>query len=67
MLNYIWLTLLFLGIGIALTTDVIDKADNKYKNGETLFVIVKFPDAKIDSTKTNHARVFVSDTVFNEF
>lgn len=67
MLNYIWLTLLFLGIGIGLTTDIIDKAGNKYKNGETLYVIVKFPEGQIDSTKSNNAIIFISQTVFNEF
>lgn len=33
MLNYIWIGLLFLGIGAAVTTDIINKSDNRYKSG----------------------------------
>ena len=36
MLNYVWLGLLILGIGVALSTDLIDKSNNKYQNGESL-------------------------------
>jgi len=32
MLNYVWLALLLLGIGAAVTTDVINQSNNKYKN-----------------------------------
>ncbi|MEW6193692.1 MAG: nucleoside recognition domain-containing protein [Bacteroidota bacterium] len=67
MLNYIWLTLLFLGIGVGLTTDILNETSNKYMNGEPLYVIVKFETDDIDSTKTNKAKIFISSTVFNEF
>lgn len=36
MLNYIWLALLILGIGVAITTDIAEKSENKYKNGVEL-------------------------------
>ena len=38
MLNYVWLALLLLGIGAAITTDIIDQNQNKYRNGESLAV-----------------------------
>ena len=40
MLNYVWLSLLALGILIAVGTDVSDKVNNKFKNGES--VIAEF-------------------------
>ena len=45
MLNYVWLTLILLGIGVALTTDIIDKTENKYRNGEQLPVEIIFEDS----------------------
>ena len=36
MLNYVWLGLLMLGIGVAITTDLIERNSNKYQNGEQL-------------------------------
>ncbi len=48
MLNYVWLGLLMLGIGVALTTDIIDKSDNKYKNGEAISVEIIFEDSVSD-------------------
>jgi spore maturation protein SpmA len=42
MLNYIWLALLVLGIGAAVTTDILNQSGNKFKNGEALPVAVHF-------------------------
>ena len=36
MLNYVWLALLFLGIGAAITTDLVNQSENKFKNNEPL-------------------------------
>ena len=44
MLNYVWIALLFLGIGTALTTDIFDKVNDKYKNGEELYVQILFKE-----------------------
>ena len=41
MLNYVWLALLFLGIGAALSTDLIDQGQNKFKNNEPLPVTIE--------------------------
>ncbi len=45
MLNYVWLTLLVLGIGVALTTDIIEKSENKYKNNEKLAAEIILEDS----------------------
>lgn len=42
MLNYIWLGLLLLGIGTALTVDIINESSNKYRNGDPLKVTLQF-------------------------
>lgn len=67
MLNYIWFTLLLLGIVTAVTIDISDKATNKFRNNEPLYVLVKFENTKIDSAKSNHATLQISRTVFNDF
>ena len=45
MLNYVWLGLLILGIGVALSTDLIDKSNNKYQNGESLPIEIVLQDS----------------------
>ena len=42
MLNYVWLALLILGIGAAVTTDVINQSKNKYRNNEPIPVKILF-------------------------
>ncbi len=44
MLNYVWMALLFLGISAAITTDVIDQNQNKYKNGEPFAVNINLSE-----------------------
>ncbi len=69
MLNYIWITLLFLGIGAALSTDIINKTENKYRNNEPIPVVLlsdsvfhKYPgkqtSARIIVTKNNYAKFY---------
>ena len=68
MLNYVWLGLLFLGIGAALTTDLIDKGNNKYRNGEHLNVEVVFKESfnqKI--SKSYEADLLVESDDFKKF
>jgi spore maturation protein SpmA len=67
MLNYIWFTLLLLGIGTAITVDLVDTSTNKYRNGEPLYVLVKFDNSKYDSIKPTSANLRISKTVFNDF
>lgn len=48
MLNYIWIALLFLGIGAALTTDIINKSENKYRSGIPLNAVIENDTLKIN-------------------
>ncbi len=45
MLNYVWLGLLILGIGVALTTDIVDQVNNKYQNGNPIEVNYVFSES----------------------
>ncbi|PIQ10709.1 MAG: nucleoside recognition protein, partial [Ignavibacteriales bacterium CG18_big_fil_WC_8_21_14_2_50_31_20] len=68
MLNYVWLGLLILGIGTALTTDIMDQADNKYRNGDPLPIEVVFDDStSIKTDGAYSAKIKVKSSDFNEF
>jgi spore maturation protein SpmA len=68
MLNYVWLALLLLGIGVALSTDIIDKTENKYKNGEQLAVEIVFRDSLSKfSDKKYETKIHVEKKSFNDF
>jgi spore maturation protein SpmA/spore maturation protein SpmB len=68
MLNYVWLGLLMLGIGVALTTDIIDKSNNKYKNGEALSVEIIFDDSVSEfGDKSYDAVIKIGKNEFNNF
>lgn len=67
MLNYIWLGLLFLGIGTALTTDILDKSSNKYKNGEALEVQITFLKKETNLDKPKEALLTVQPEVYSDF
>lgn len=41
MLNYIWLTLIILGVAVAVFTDVGDISSNPYRNGERLSMVLQ--------------------------
>ncbi|MDR3609880.1 MAG: nucleoside recognition domain-containing protein [Ignavibacteriaceae bacterium] len=68
MLNYIWIALLFLGIGAALSTDIINKTENKYRNNDPLPVIIQSDSAfnKFPSALTS-VRITVTKTSYNNF
>jgi len=68
MLNYVWITLLFLGIATGLTTDIIDRNNHKYRNNESLPVTISFPYT-FDSTikKSYDANLLISKEDFNSF
>lgn len=67
MLNYIWLGLLFLGIGTALTLDVVNQSNNRYRNGESVEVFVSFDSALAASTKPFDAALKISSNTFGKF
>jgi hypothetical protein len=41
-LNYIWVGLLLLGVGAALSTDIFNESSNKFKNDLPLKVLISF-------------------------
>lgn len=68
MLNYVWLALLFLGIGAAVTTDLINQSDNKYKNNEPIPVTLSFTSTfKPDSSGVFPAVLNISKSELEKF
>ena len=68
MLNYIWVALIVLGIGAALTTDIINNSTDRYKNKTPIKVIISFNenvDAIIESKQS--AKVRITSSSFNSF
>jgi len=68
LLNYVWLGLLLLGIGAAFTTDIINQADNKYRNNEPFEITLLF-DNEVGEFKdsTYEAVISISSSGFNKF
>ena len=68
MLNYIWMALLVLGIGAALVTDVVDQADNTFKNGQPFAVEMTLNQPfKKGVSKSYETEIFVRAKDFNKF
>ncbi|MCX6149572.1 MAG: nucleoside recognition protein [Ignavibacteriales bacterium] len=68
MLNYVWLGLIVLGIGVALSVDVIDKSENKYQNKTPIPVMVQFNQPfNQDSSKTFDVKIKVGAKTFNSY
>jgi len=68
MLNYVWLALLFLGLGAALSTDLINQGKDKYRNNQPLPVAIEFSttyDKSKDKSYEVNLKVKASD--FNNF
>lgn len=68
MLNYVWLGLIILGIGTAITTDIIEQADNKYRNGDPLPIEIVFDDStSLDAEGAFDGKIKVSADDYNHF
>lgn len=68
MLNYVWLALLFLGIGTAITTDIIDQSQNKFQNGNPLIVTLEFPGGfQKNQEKSYHTILRIKAADFSNF
>ena len=66
MLNYVWLALLILGIGAAVTTDIINQSDNKFKNGEPLPAVIHLNEYYQQNKETSYrASVEINSADFN--
>lgn len=64
MLNYIWLALIFLGISAAVTLDLRDNINDKYKNGKELNVRVEFLET---GQVSGEASLFIKGSKFADF
>jgi spore maturation protein SpmA len=66
MLNYVWLAILFLGIGAAVTTDVLDQAQNRQKNNVPVPVVIKYHSPfKNFQNGTYDADITINSGVYN--
>jgi spore maturation protein SpmA len=68
MLNYIWLALILLGIGAALTNDIINNSTDKYRNDIPFETIISF-DENSDLLKAGNqsAKINISASFYNNF
>lgn len=67
MLNYVWLGLIVLGIGSAITIDIMNQSENKFRNDEPLPVTITFnqPFQK-NIEKSYDVNLKVSSASFNK-
>ncbi len=68
MLNYVWIALLFLGIGAAVSTDLYNKSENKFRNNEPLpvTIVLSTPFQKNKAEKY-HANLEVKPSDYDKF
>ena len=68
MLNYIWVALIILGVGAALTTDILDNSSDKYRKNIPFNLTITF-EKKLGSLSENKeaALVHVTAHQFNSF
>ena len=59
MLNYIWLSLIVLGIASALYIDLSDISSNKYHNNEPVTLILEFPSPVLKDTNAVYEGVAI--------
>ena len=68
MLNYIWVALILLGVGAALTTDIINSSTDRYKNDTPLKVPISFNENYDTIGEGKHsAKVKITSSAFNSF
>jgi len=68
MLNYVWLGLIILGIGTAITTDIMDQADNKFRNSDPLPIEIIFDDStSLSRDGAYDGKIKVNLDNYNEF
>jgi len=66
-LNYIWVALILLGVSAALTTDIINNTNNKYRNNTPFPIVISLIDnTKLEEGKQD-VKVLVSTEDFNKF
>lgn len=66
-LNYIWLGLLLLGVGAALTSDIVDLSSDKYRKGASISAIISLDQNSSGfQNKKNAVEIIITATDFNE-
>ncbi|HVO73098.1 MAG TPA: nucleoside recognition domain-containing protein [Ignavibacteriaceae bacterium] len=65
MLNYVWLSLLILGIGAGVYTDLHNQNTNKYRNGNPLPILINYQVA--EDRKGSNAEINIKKETFNSF
>lgn len=68
MLNYVWLALLFLGIGAGLSTDIFNISNNKYQNGNEIPAYIS-AETPIDTSsgKSFDVNIIITQKDFNNY
>jgi len=68
MLNYVWLGLIILGIGVAITLDFSDQSKNKYQNGTQIPAVIIFSEPfSEDSSRTYDVKLNIPYSSFNKY
>lgn len=67
MLNYVWLTLLFLGIVSATYLDISDFSSNKYNNNKPLNAIITFNKSDVNESEKTVAHLKIDSKKFSSF
>ena len=67
MLNYIWAGLIIASLLFALTTDVQELSQNRFRNEDPLPVTVEFPDGYAPDARRQAVRIQVDSTDYRQF
>lgn len=67
MLNYIWVALILFGVSAALTTDIINNSNNKYRNNTPFPIVISLIDNTTLEEGKQDVKVLVSAKDFNKF
>jgi spore maturation protein SpmA len=66
-LNYIWVALILLGVSAALTTDIINNSNNKYKNNTPFPIVISLSDNKELEEGNQDVKIMVTARDFKKF
>jgi hypothetical protein len=66
-LNYIWVALILLGVSAALTTDIINNSNDKYRNNTPFPVVISTNDNSQLEEGNQNVKILVSAREFNRF
>ena len=66
MLNYIWLSLVVIGIAVALWNDAADLSSNRFHNGEEIGIEISgVPPPPVTPSRVYSARMTVNPSDYN--